>query len=141
MDELLADYRHSREQLASVQWELGAVTAAASDPDGLLTATVGARGALTGLAISDEAYQRYRPSELAGQIVRATGSATLRALAAAAVVLAPVLPAGTDQRAVLLGTADLEAVDIAPPKLATEEDSERSEDSEDSYENRNWGVR
>ncbi|TVT17116.1 YbaB/EbfC family nucleoid-associated protein [Amycolatopsis rhizosphaerae] len=132
VDELLADYRRSREQLASVHRELGAVTASASDPDGLLTATVGARGALTGLVISDEAYHRYRPRELADQIVRAAGAATVRALAAAAEVLAPALPAGTDPQAVLFGTADLEAADIAPPKPVAEEDS---------YEDQNWMVR
>jgi YbaB/EbfC DNA-binding family protein len=132
VDELLADYRRSREHLASVHRELASVTASASDPDGLLTATVGPRGTLSGLVISDGAYRRYRPAELAEQIVRATGAATVRALAAAGEVLAPALPSGTDPQALLLGIGDLEPAEIAPPKPAVDEDS---------FEDRNWVTR
>ncbi|GAA5168590.1 MULTISPECIES: YbaB/EbfC family nucleoid-associated protein [Amycolatopsis] len=132
VEELLAGYRRSREQLASVQRELTSVTASASDPDGLVTATVGARGTLTGLVIAEEAYRRYRPAELADRIVRVTGEATRRAYGAAGDVLAPVLPAGTDPQALLLGTADLAAPEVSRPKHALDEDS---------YEDRNWIAR
>ena len=132
VDELLADYRRSREHLASVQRELTSITASASDPDGLITVTVGSRGTLTGVTIDDAAYRRYRASELAEQIVRATGAATVRALTAAGEVLAPALPSGTDPQALLLGTGDLEATEIAPPVATVEEDS---------FEDQNWVTR
>ncbi|GAB2961110.1 YbaB/EbfC family nucleoid-associated protein [Amycolatopsis acidiphila] len=132
VEELLADYRRSREQLASVQRELSAVTASASDPERLVTATVGPRGTLTGLVISDEAYRRYRPAELAEQIVRATAAATVRALAAAGDIMAPALPAGTDPQALLLGTADLGGSEVSRPRHALDEDS---------YEDQNWITR
>lgn len=132
VEELLAGYRRSREQLASVQRELTSVTASASDPDRLVTATVGPRGTLTALTISDEAYRRYRPAELADQIVRATASATVRALTAASEIMAPALPSGTDPQALLLGTADLDEAELAPPRHTPDEES---------YEDQNWIVR
>jgi hypothetical protein len=132
VEELLADYRRSRDQLASVQRELTSVTASASDPDRLITATVGPRGTLTKLAISDEAYRRYRPAELADQVVRVTAAATVRALTAAGEIMAPALPSGTDPQALLLGTADLGASDVSGPRHALDEDS---------YEDQNWVTR
>ncbi|HJQ45760.1 MAG TPA: YbaB/EbfC family nucleoid-associated protein [Amycolatopsis sp.] len=131
VEELLAGYRRSRDQLAAVHRELSSVTASASDADGLITATVGPRGTLTNLVIADSAYRRYRPAELAEQIVRVTGAATVRALARAGEVLAPALPSETDPQALLLGTADLEAREIAPPQRKPQVD-------EDSYEDQNW---
>lgn len=132
VEELLADYRRSREQLVSVQQKLGAVTASESDPDKLVTATVGPRGTLTKLEISDSAYRRYRAGELAEQIVRLTAAATVRALAAAGQIIAPALPAGTDPQALLLGTADLDATEVSPPPVVADEDS---------YEDQNWLTR
>jgi DNA-binding protein YbaB len=132
VEELLADYRRSREQLASLQRELSSVTASASDPERLVTATVGPRGTLTALTIADEAYRRYRPAELADQIVRATAAATVRALTAAGEIMAPALPGGTDPQALLLGTADLGPSDVSQPRHALDEDS---------YEDQNWITR
>lgn len=132
VEELVADYRRSRDELASVQRELSAVTASASDPERLISVTVGPRGTLTELAISDEAYRRYRPAELADQIVRVAAAASVRALSAAGEVMVPALPSGTDPQALLLGTADLGASDVSRPRYAPDEDS---------YEDQNWVTR
>jgi len=51
VEEMLADYRRSREQLASVQRELAAVSGRASSPDGTVDATVGPGGKLVGLIL------------------------------------------------------------------------------------------
>ena len=51
--ELLADYRRSREQLASVHRALLSITESASSPDGLVTASVDSAGTLSGLVIND----------------------------------------------------------------------------------------
>ena len=126
VDELLADYRRSREHLATVQRDLAAISESASDPAGLVTVTVGPRGTLTGLKISDEAYRRYPASELAQQILTATAAATVRAFAGASEVLAPALPKGTDPQALLLGTADLRADEVTPVR------------EEESFEDQNW---
>ncbi|PXY32355.1 YbaB/EbfC family nucleoid-associated protein [Prauserella muralis] len=131
VEELLADYQRSREQLASVQRNLASISESASSDDGLVTATVGGRGVLTGLVIADAAYERYRPGELAAQIVKVAGAATVKALAGAGEVLAPALPSGTDPQALLLGTADLAAEEIAPP-------SGDPDDEDESFEDQSW---
>ncbi|PXY19806.1 hypothetical protein DI005_18490 [Prauserella sp. PE36] len=130
VDQLLADYRRSREQLASVHRELASISESATSDDGLITATVGARGVLTGLVIADEAYEKYRPAELAAQIVKLTGGATVKALTGAGEVLAPALPSGTDPQALLLGTADLGAQEIAAADVPDDED--------ESFDDRSW---
>jgi DNA-binding protein YbaB len=114
IDELLADYHRSREQLASVQRRLSSISESAGSADGLVTATVGSRGTLTGLRLDEQVYERYRPEELAEQIVRAAAAAAVQALDDVAALLAPILPAGTDAQALLLGTADLHGGEIVP---------------------------
>ncbi|MEU3275221.1 YbaB/EbfC family nucleoid-associated protein [Saccharomonospora sp. NPDC006951] len=129
VDALLADYHRSREQLASVQRELAAFSESASSADGMVTATVGARGTLTGLVIADEAYERYRPAELAAHIVEAATVAGGKAVAGAGDLLAPALPEGTDARALLLGAAGLEGREPGEPGLA---------DDDESFEDQSW---
>lgn len=130
VDELLADYHRSREQLATVQRELSSVSGSASSDDGLITATAGARGVLTGLVISDDAYKRYGPAELAAQIVKVAGAAAVKAFSGAGELLAPALPSGTDPQALLLGTADLGPADIATDDAPDDED--------ESFEDQSW---
>ena len=115
VDELLADYRRTRDQLAQAQRDLAAVSESASSDDGTVTATVSAHGALTALVLTDDAYRRHRPADLGTLIVRTCAAATARAARAANAAIAPVLPSGTDPEALLNGTADLSAAEIAPP--------------------------
>jgi len=70
--QLLAEYRRGRDQLAAVQRTLLSIVESASSPDGLVTAFVDSAGTLSGLVITDQAYSRYRPAELADTIVRTT---------------------------------------------------------------------
>lgn len=137
VEQLLAEYRRSREQLADVQQQLTAISESASSDDGLVTATVGGRGVLTGLTIADAAYERYRPAELAAQIVRLTGAATAKAFTGASEVLAPALPQDTDPQALLLGTADLSADEITPADRAHAPAADDFGDDE-SFEDANW---
>lgn len=128
--ELLAGYRRHREQLASVQRALLAIRESVSSEDGLVTASVDSAGALAALRIEDDAYQRYRPTELADAIVKAARAAAVAAGAQARQALAHVLPADAEPGAVLAGTADLTSDEIAPPTAVTDED--------ESFEDRSW---
>ncbi len=130
VEELLADYRRSREQLATVHRRLASVSGSASSADGLVTATVGARGVLTDLVIDNAAYERYRPAELAAHIMRAAKEAAAEAFSGAEEALAPALGGDVDPRPVLLGTADLTADEVA--------DGEPPDDSAESFEDQNW---
>lgn len=112
VDELLADYRRGREQLAEVHRTLSKITATARSSDGSVTATVGPRGTLTALTITEQAYEAFSPAELADQIVRLTKRAATTAVAEASAALAPALPSGVDPEALLLGTADLSPAEL-----------------------------
>lgn len=144
VEELLADYRRSREQLASVHRNLLSINETASSPDGLVTATVGPHGNLTGLVIADDAYQRYRPAELGELITHLVAVAAGKAAERAGAALAPVLPAGADPEALLAGTADLRPEEYAP-EGEIESDPVRGpkrhrvvEHEDDSFEEMTW---
>ena len=115
VEELLADYRRTRDQLASVQRDLAGIAASATSPDGTVTATVGTGGTLTDLVLADNAYRSHRPAQLAELILRTTEAAVAEAAERTYRTLAPVLPADTDPAALVHGTADLTPDEIAPP--------------------------
>ncbi|WP_026316191.1 YbaB/EbfC family nucleoid-associated protein [Actinokineospora enzanensis] len=123
VDELVAEYRRGRDQLAEVHRALAAISESVTSPCGLVTATVSAQGVLTGLRLHDDAYRVHRPAELAAVIVRTAAAADALAARAAGHAVAPVLPSGTDPEALLRGTADLAPADLAPPRVAADEDS------------------
>lgn len=132
VDDLLADYRASREQLADVHRKLAQISESAGSADGSVKVTVGPRGTLTHLALSEAVYRNYQPAELAEEIVRLTAVATVRALADAGEVLAPALPVDTDPQALLLGTADL-----APEEIASAAEAQEADDDDD-FESADW---
>lgn len=137
VDELLADYRRSREQLASVQRELAAVSGQASSPDGTVTATVGGRGELTSLTLSEVAYRRHRPEQLAELIVRTVSAAAANAAEDTYQALSAVLPASTDPAALVSGTADLKR-DEYEPEVAQQPRRRRVDDDEDNEQRESW---
>jgi DNA-binding protein YbaB len=136
--ELLADYRRSREQLASVQRTLLSIAESATSPDGLVTATVDSAGTLSGLTLSDEAYRRYRPAELADVVLRTSRAAAVRAGERAREALAPVLPADADAAAVLSGRADLTDEEIDPQPAVVARAVRPARDDDETYEETTW---
>ncbi len=139
VEELLADYRRTREQLAEVHRSLLAIKESATSADGLITATVGPQGNLIGLLVADAAYQRYRAAELAQEIVRTVGAAAGRAAARANDTLRPVLPADADPAALLAGRADLRPAELVPESPPTPpRPVRRRYEDEDSFEEKSW---
>ncbi|PRY43805.1 YbaB/EbfC family nucleoid-associated protein [Umezawaea tangerina] len=128
VEELLADYRRSRDQLASVQRDLASITASVTSPDGTVTATVGSGGVLIGLELADNAYRAHRPDRLAELVLRTTEAAAAKAAERTYRTLAPVLPADTDPAALVRGTADLKPEEIAPPPPAPRRPAPEDED-------------
>lgn len=140
--QLMADYRRGRDQLASVQRSLLAITESATSPDGLVTATVDSAGTLTALKLADDAH-RLRPTDLADTILRTTRAAVTKAAERAHQALAPVLPADTDPAALLTGRADLTDDEIGPPTPSLPMPAIRRQrpaatDDEDTYEDATW---
>ena len=132
VERLLADYRRSREQLASVHRALRSITESVTSDDGLVTATVDSAGTLCGLVITDEAYRRLRPAELGDLVVRVTRRAAAGAGEQAKQALAPVLPADVYPGAALSGSADLTPADL------TAQSPPRAQPDEESYEDVSW---
>ena len=130
VDDLIAGYRRSREQLGAVHRQLAAVRETVTSEDGMVAVTVSASGELVGLEIADAAYRALRPADLAALIVRTTAVATARVTRVAGEVLAPVLPSDTDPEALLRGTADLPAAELVPPPPAAEPD--------ETFEDKTW---
>jgi DNA-binding protein YbaB len=130
VEDLLAGYRRSREQLGAVQRSLATVRETVTSDDGQVSVTVSASCTLVDLAINDDAYRVLRPRDLAALIVRTTAEATARVTRQASEVLAPVLPADTDPAALLRGAADL-SEDELTPKPAPESPDE-------TFENETW---
>jgi DNA-binding protein YbaB len=128
VEELLAGYRRSREQLGAVHRKLAAVQASATSADGLVTVTVGADGRLAELVIVDSVYRKLRPHELAGTIVALSAAAAAKVSRAAGEVLAPVLPPDTDPEALLRGTADLTPAELKP----------EPQDADETFEDLSW---
>jgi hypothetical protein len=131
VDELLAEYRRSREQLGAVHRTLATIQESATSADGLVTATVGAHGQLVGLVIVESAYRKLRPHELAQRIVELTAAATAKVTRAASEAIAPVLPRGTDPEALLRGTADLTRSELQPVRPD-------AVDSDETFEDLSW---
>ena len=127
VDELLAGYRRSREQLGAVQRDLAAVRETATSDDGLVSATVSAQGTLTKLTIAEAAYRELRPAELAATIVAVSSAAAAAVTRTAGAVLSPVLPPGTDPEALLRGSADLSAEELKPVDVAAVDQDENFE--------------
>ena len=130
VDDLIAGYRRSREQLGAVQRRLATVRETVTSDDGMVAVTVSSSGTVVDLQIADGAYRALRPADLAAVIVRTTAEATARVTRVAGEVLAPVLPSDTDPEALLRGTADLSEAELAPPPPAVELD--------ETFEDKTW---
>lgn len=130
VEDLIAGYRRSREQLGTVQRQLATVRETVTSENGMVAVTVGASGTLLALEIADNAYRALRPTELATLIVRTAAEATARVTRTTSEVLAPVLPTDTDPEALLRGTADLSAAELIPPPPPLE--------PEESFEDQTW---
>ncbi|WP_394615542.1 YbaB/EbfC family nucleoid-associated protein [Lentzea sp. JNUCC 0626] len=143
VEELLADYRRSREQLVSVQRDLAAVSGRASSPDGTVEATVGAGGKLVGLELSETAYRRHRPEQLAELIVRTVAEAAAGAAEETYQALSTVLPVATDPAALVAGTADLQPSEYETSEYDTVDLGQqpvrrRIDDDEDNEQRESW---
>ncbi|GGM84216.1 hypothetical protein GCM10011609_20410 [Lentzea pudingi] len=144
VEEMLADYRRSREQLAAVQRELAAVSGQAASPDGTVSATVGAGGALVGLELSELAYRRHRPEQLAELIVRTVAAAAAGAAEDTYQTLSAVLPVATDPASLVAGTADLRPDEYAvgdgteTVDLGRQVGRRRVDDDEDNEQRESW---
>ncbi|GAA0526621.1 hypothetical protein GCM10011581_12970 [Saccharopolyspora subtropica] len=112
VEELMADYRRSRERLAETRRDLSSIAESASSRDGSVRVVVGPQGVLRDVVLADNVYDRHHPDRLAEIIVELAEQAAQAAARRAADVLAEVLPTGTDPELLLGGRADGESVPV-----------------------------
>ncbi|GAA2781481.1 YbaB/EbfC family nucleoid-associated protein [Saccharopolyspora taberi] len=125
VEQLMADYRRSRERLDETRRELAEITETSASADGAVRVTVGSRGGLLGLDLSDDVYERYRPARLSALIMRLTAEATTAAARRAADALAPIVPEGTDPD-LLLGEPRIPVVRNETPRVDDNADDDFS---------------
>jgi hypothetical protein len=95
-----------------MQRQIREVTATAMSPRREVAVTVGAQGALREISFPTSAYKRMAPQELAAVVMATLGAAHQEAAEQTANIVAPMMPAGIDAKAVLAGRAG--AGDLMP---------------------------
>ncbi|WP_245560159.1 YbaB/EbfC family nucleoid-associated protein [Actinopolyspora halophila] len=142
VEELVAEYRRSRERTSALRGELEAMEETATSERGAVSVTVGSEGALRDLRLSEQAYQQHRPAELAELIVRLSGAAADRAARRAEAAVTEVLPAGADPVALCGGRRVAEGSSPAGSPSAGSKEGAAVEtdewDEEEPYEQRGW---
>jgi hypothetical protein len=110
MNDALAAYKQQREQLSQAREEMNTVTNSVTSPRQVVTATVGPRGEVIGLAFPTSAYKRMAPAELATVIIKTIQEAREKSLSQSADLLRPMLPKGFSAEDMLSGKADVQAM-------------------------------
>ncbi|GIF48882.1 DNA-binding protein YbaB [Asanoa ferruginea] len=95
VDEVLGQYERIRAGMAELQERLAAFSTTASSSDGLVIATVDARGQLVRLVFDPRAYHAHRPEQLAAVATTTVRSAVSSAAAAVHELVAGYLPPGS----------------------------------------------
>ncbi|SDO90872.1 YbaB/EbfC DNA-binding family protein [Actinopolyspora xinjiangensis] len=143
VDEMIADYRRSRQRLSEVGDELAAIEETVGDERGTVSVTVGSGGALRRLWLSEQAYRTHRPEELGRLIVRLSGTATERVAERTDAVLATVLPSGSDPAAFRAEVAPPPVTGVSVPRGSGRADNDpetspAEPEQEESPEPRSW---
>ncbi|MDG4820931.1 YbaB/EbfC family nucleoid-associated protein [Asanoa sp. WMMD1127] len=94
-EEVLGQYERIRAGMAELRDRLSAFSTTARSPDGLVIATVDARGQLVRLAFDPAAYRAHRPDQLAAVATATVRSAATSAAAAVQDLVAGYLPPGS----------------------------------------------
>ncbi|MBU2670262.1 YbaB/EbfC family nucleoid-associated protein [Actinoplanes bogorensis] len=119
IESLFEEYQRQRNSLTEMQQKMRALTATATSPRREVTVTVGQNGVLTDIKFPTSAHKRLTPADLTEVILAAYGEAKEDVTGQAAAVLAPMLPEGTDARALVDGSAGTDAYLPAEPRMAT----------------------
>jgi DNA-binding protein YbaB len=119
IESLFEEYQRQRNSLTEMQQRMRALSGTATSPRREVTVSVGQSGVLTDIRFPTSAYKRMTPSDLSEVILATYTDAKESVLAQAAEVLAPMLPAGMDARALVDGTAGTDAYLPAEPRIAT----------------------
>jgi DNA-binding protein YbaB len=91
-DDVFGQYQRLRSGMDDIQQRLADLQVSAESPDGLVRATVGARGQLVDLKLDGRAYRDLDPEELGRTIVATVHTATARTTEQVQELMAAYLP-------------------------------------------------
>lgn len=94
-DDVFGQYEQLRAGMAELQERLATLSATARSADGLIEATVDARGQLVRLAFDPRAYRAHRPDELAALATATVRDAMVSAADSVQELLTAYLPPGS----------------------------------------------
>ncbi|SNS91782.1 Conserved DNA-binding protein YbaB [Asanoa hainanensis] len=94
-DEVLGQYERLRAGMAELRERLSAFSSTAQSADGLVIATVDARGHLVRLVLDQSAYRAHRPEQLAAVVTATIRDATSSSAGAVQDLVAGYLPPGS----------------------------------------------
>ncbi|WP_020660766.1 YbaB/EbfC family nucleoid-associated protein [Amycolatopsis benzoatilytica] len=107
LEDALGAYQRQRDHYDETRREIENATSTATSARREVTATVGRTGELTELSFPTSAYKRMAPAELASVIVQTISAARQQSMAAAAELMAPMLPPGISAADLMSGKADV----------------------------------
>ncbi|GGN98952.1 hypothetical protein GCM10010112_92300 [Actinoplanes lobatus] len=92
-DDVVSQYQRLRLGLDDIQDRLARLSVTAESPDGLVKATVGARGQLVDLKLDREVYRRQDPDQLSRTILRTVEQAVAKTTDQVQAMVGEYLPA------------------------------------------------
>lgn len=110
LEDAMAAYQHQRDHFDQTRQDVETATSTATSARREVTATVGRTGELTELSFPTSAYKRMAPAELASVIVQTVSAARQKSVAAAAEMMAPMLPPGISAQDLMSGKVDVNAL-------------------------------
>ncbi|MBB4687600.1 YbaB/EbfC family nucleoid-associated protein [Amycolatopsis jiangsuensis] len=110
LEDAMGAYQRQREHFDETRNEVDTATSSATSARREVTATVGRTGELTELSFPTGAYKRMAPAELASVIVQTVAAAREKSVAAAAELMAPMLPPGISAEDLMSGKVDVNAL-------------------------------
>ena len=94
-DDVVSQYQRLRLGMDDIQERLSTMAVTAESPDGLVRATVGARGQLIDLRLDREIYRRGDPEELSRVILRTVERAVAKTTGQVQEMVGEYLPTGS----------------------------------------------
>ena len=110
IEQVLDDYQRQHSVMGEIHRQLQALTASAVSPRRELEVTVKHTGGVVSITFNGTAYRRMAGKELSALLMRTIATATEKAAAEAAELIAPTLPLGMDAQALMRGKVSFDAL-------------------------------
>ncbi|MFD9895282.1 YbaB/EbfC family nucleoid-associated protein [Amycolatopsis sp. NPDC059027] len=129
LEMLKQEYERQMERIVQMKERVAEISGTAVSPRGELQVTVGRAGEVTKVDFLSSSYRRMTKNELSDLVLRTVNDARDKASDRAAELIQPLMPAGTDVKAMMTGKVDISAVipdDTRLPEVLRERWSRQS---------------